>query len=91
MSLGATIKELRERNGLSQQEVAAKIPMNQSNYSKIERDLQEPSITQLKRLCVIFDVSADELLGFTPEDRKILQDISFAQKVKELYKAIYKR
>lgn len=89
MNLGETIKKLRESNGWSQQEVATKIPMNQSNYSKIERGAQDPSIYQLRQLCIIFDISADELLGFSPENRKILQDISFAQKVKELYKSIY--
>ena len=35
---------------INQQDMAERIPMNQSNYSKIERDLQEPNLEQLKRI-----------------------------------------
>ncbi len=62
--------------------------MNQSNYSKIERDQQEPDLQQLKRLAEIFGVSADYLLGIT-QDEVIVKDATFARKIIELYKDMY--
>lgn len=79
--LGAKIRLAREEWGLSQTEVAKNIPMNQSNYSKIERDLQEPNIEQLSRICVILKLDANYLLeteefgGITEKDIKLLKDI----------------
>ena len=37
--------------------------MNQSSYSKLERDLQEPSLDQLASICRILHLSADALLS----------------------------
>ena len=39
MKIGEKIRNAREDLDLSQEEVSAQIPMNQSSYSKIERDL----------------------------------------------------
>ena len=57
------IKDLREDMDMSQKDMALKIPMNQSNYSKIERGLQEPNLFQLKRIAEILHQSVDSLLG----------------------------
>ena len=79
--LGAKIRLAREECGFSQSEVAKSIPMNQSNYSKIERDLQEPNVEQLQRICVILKLDANYLLeteefgGITEKDLKLLKDI----------------
>ena len=57
------------------------IPMNQSNYSKIERNIQEPNIEQLKRICQILKLDPRYLLDLgefefiSTEDRKLLNDI----------------
>ena len=57
------------------------IPMNQSNYSKIERDVQEPSLEQLRRICQILNLDPRYLLNLhefasiTKEDLKLLNDI----------------
>ncbi len=66
---------------LSQTEVAKLIPMNQSNYSKIERDIQEPNLAQLRRICQILNIdpryllNLDELSSFSIADMKLLSDI----------------
>ena len=44
MTLGEKIRNAREDMDLLQSDMAKLIPMNQSNYSKIERDIQEPNI-----------------------------------------------
>ncbi len=66
---------------LSQRDVASLIPMNQSNYSKIERDVQQPSMEQLRRICQILKLDPRYLLGLdkfemiSAADMKLLSDI----------------
>ncbi len=81
MNIGDKIKNAREDMDLSQREIAAMIPMNQSNYSKIERNLQEPSLDQLRRICQILNLDPRYLLNLdmydslTDKDIKLLKDI----------------
>ncbi len=88
MTFGEKIKNLREYMELTQTQVAEMIPMNQSNYSKIERGLQEPDLQQLKRIAEIFCVSADYLLD-VKNDETVAKDALFARKIINLYKEIY--
>lgn len=88
MTFGEKLKNLREYMDLTQTQVAEMIPMNQSNYSKIERGLQEPDLQQLKRIAEIFCVSADYLLDIK-NDETVAKDAAFARKIINLYKEIY--
>lgn len=76
---------------MSQSQVAALIPMNQSNYSKIERDVQQPDLFQLKRIAEIFGVSCDDLLEITKSPENTAKDLEFARRVGELYNRIYNK
>ena len=66
---------------LSQRDMANLIPMNQSNYSKIERDIQEPNLEQLRRICQILNLDPRYLLNIgnysylSDDDMKLLKDI----------------
>ena len=62
MSVGQKIRSAREDLDLSQYDMAKLIPMNQSNYSKIERDVQEPNLGQLRRICQILKLDPRYLL-----------------------------
>ena len=81
MNVGEKIRNAREDKDLSQREMAALIPMNQSNYSKIERDVQEPNLEQLRRICQILDLdpryllSLGEYRSITARDAALLEDI----------------
>ena len=81
MTLGTKIRNAREDLDLSQYDVARMIPMNQSNYSKIERDVQEPNMEQLKRICQILKLdpryllSLDEFEFVSTKDLALLADI----------------
>ena len=81
MDIGSKIRDRREDMDLSQREMAKLIPMNQSNYSKIERNIQEPSMEQLRRICEILNLDPRYLLNLgeaeflSPADRKLLADI----------------
>ena len=80
MQMGDKIRNAREDLDLSQRDMAKLIPMNQSNYSKIERNVQEPSIEQLRRICQILKLDPRYLLDLdnfeyiTPSDLKLLNN-----------------
>ena len=90
-SFGNKIRDLREDRDMSQSQVAALIPMNQSNYSKIERDVQQPDLYQLKRIAEILGVSCDELLEIKKSPEGVARDLEFARRVSELYNKIYNK
>lgn len=79
--IGEKIRNAREDMDLLQSDMARLIPMNQSNYSKIERDVQEPSMEQLRRICQILNLDPRYLLelgdmeNITLDDMRLLSDI----------------
>lgn len=81
MNIGEKIRNAREDMDLSQRDMANLIPMNQSNYSKIERNVQEPNLEQLRRICQILNLDPRYLLNLgdfspiTEVDMKLLTDI----------------
>jgi len=81
MNIGEKIRNKREDMDLSQRDMAKLIPMNQSNYSKIERDVQEPSMEQLRRICQILKLDPKYLLNLgefeslSDKDIQLLTDI----------------
>ena len=91
MNLGDKIRNAREDMDLLQSDMGRLIPMNQSNYSKIERGLQEPNLEQLKRICQILRLDPRYLLGlgefefFTSDDIALLEDAKkFIKKYKDV-------
>ncbi len=61
--MGKKLKELRKAQNLSQKQVADKIGVTLSAYSNYEQGIREPSYDILKKLCKLFDVTSDYLLG----------------------------
>lgn len=57
------LKEFRKKYNLSQKEAAQSIGIGQRQWSRYENEINEFPVRYLKRLCEIYDVSADELLG----------------------------
>ena len=81
MEFGKKIRDRREDMDYSQKDMADMIPMNQSNYSKIERGVQVPSMEQLRRICQIlrldprYLLDLEEFEGITAEDIKLLRQM----------------
>ena len=89
MKIGEKIRAAREDMDLSQEEVSRAIPMNQSSYSKIERDVQEPSLEQLRRICQILKLDPSYLLALDSYENTSSKDLEFAKEVKRIYKRTY--
>lgn len=62
-NLGQTIKELRIERGLSQPKLAELVGVSKGMISIWENNVNEPKASYIKRLAVIFEVSADYILG----------------------------
>lgn len=68
------LKYYRNLNKLTQTQVAKKIGMSRQGYQHYEIGDNEPSLDILKKLCVLFNCTADELLEIeTPSERAKIQ------------------
>ncbi len=86
MTFGEKIRSAREDLDLSQRDMANLIPMNQSNYSKIERGVQEPSMEQLRRICQILKLDPRYLLDIDEYETISAQDMKLLTDIKEFIK-----
>ncbi len=86
MTFGEKIRNAREDLDLLQSDMARLIPMNQSNYSKIERDIQEPNIEQLKRICEILRLDPRYLLDLGDFEFISHSDMMMLDEIKEFVK-----
>jgi len=65
-SFGEKTRILREKNGLTQTELAVLVNMTQRKISYMEHNRYEPSLSDIQTLCRYFKVSADFLLALPP-------------------------
>ena len=59
------IRDLREDADLTQQQVAVVLGTSQTMYARYERGANELPIHHLLKLCKLYGVSADYILGLT--------------------------
>jgi len=64
MKIGNTLKYLREKNGLTQQEMADLIHTHRTGYSKIENNQQEITVQGLVLLAKHFGMSIDDMIFY---------------------------
>lgn len=62
------LKQLREKRGLSQAEVAAEIGISRQMYNKYERGDTEPSLAVIKSLCTLYAISYEELIDSSEKE-----------------------
>ena len=77
---GIRLKELRERRGLSQSEVADRLEVTRSTISGYERNTITPSLDQLVRLAVLYHSSLDYMMGMDNRTCFYLDDLTESQK-----------
>ena len=60
--LGIKLKILRSIKKLSQDDIANKLNIDKSYYSKVERGLTNPTLLYLRNLSKIFEINLSELI-----------------------------
>jgi transcriptional regulator with XRE-family HTH domain len=61
-TLASTLRELRLRAGLSQRQLAARLPGPRSYVSKLENEKATPTLSSLERVATALGVTVPELL-----------------------------
>lgn len=61
--IGNKIKELRKEVGMTQSELAARLGISSSAVGMYEQGRREPDNDMILRLCSVFGVTSDSLLG----------------------------
>ena len=64
------IRDLREDNDLTQEKVAEYLGTSQTMYARYERGANEMPIRHLIKLCRLYGVSADYILGLACEEKE---------------------
>ena len=57
------IRDLREDHDFTQQEVAEYLGTSQTMYARYERGANELPVRHLMKLCELYKISADKILG----------------------------
>lgn len=65
------MKELREEKELNQEQIAEKLEMHQTQYSRYERNATGMPIEVLIKLAKFHNITVDYILGLTDEKRKL--------------------
>lgn len=68
---GDKIALLREKRGLTQEDLANKIGISRASLSHYEKNRREPDYATMTKLADFFHVSVDYLLGRTPEPTQV--------------------
>ncbi|MEX0371017.1 MAG: helix-turn-helix domain-containing protein [Tateyamaria sp.] len=71
-SLGADLRALRKARGLTLQDMATSLGRSVGWVSQVERDLSEPSITDLRHIASTLDIAVSTLFrrGIAPADEE---------------------
>lgn len=62
MKIGENLKKFRKESGLSQQQVAKILKVDQSNVSRWESNLSRPDYESLVLLSKLYEVSVNDIL-----------------------------
>lgn len=67
LNIGKTIVTKRREKGLTQEDLAAYIGVSKASVSKWETGQSYPDITLLPQLSAYFNISIDDLMGYSPQ------------------------
>lgn len=65
--IGTIIRELREKKGLTQEQLSGLATLDRTHYSKIERGLRSPTIDTLFKISSALDMKPHELIKIIEE------------------------
>ena len=74
MELGAKIKDLRVKNGLTQQELADRTELSKGYISQLETDVTSPSIATLADILQCLGTNLGEFFSGEPSERIVFDE-----------------
>lgn len=63
MAVNDKIRALRELNNWSQEDMAERLNMSKSSYSRLERDESKLDLSKLEKLAAVFQIDVTELIA----------------------------
>ena len=81
--IGKKIRDLRNRNGFTQQELADRTELTKGFISQLERGQVSPSVVTLLDLIECLGTTASEFFKETEEERVVFSEEGFFEKVDE--------
>lgn len=84
-TIGEQLKWIRNRKGISQEELAEQIHMRRQTVSSYERGISTPDIYKLIAMADYLDVSLDELVGRKWEDKNQKTDSKYQVQMKRMW------
>lgn len=79
------IKQLREKQGLIQEILAAELGITQQMLSKYEKDVTLIKVDILKKIAAYFNVTTDYLLGVSDVKRDLQRQMKMNETLDEFY------
>lgn len=83
-TLGARLKEVRERLGLNQKQAAEKLGISNVVLNRYERDERKPDPETLRRIAEGYGVSIDYLLGLSDEPNPLGDMVTTARRLQAI-------
>ena len=77
VSLGSRIREIREANGLTQEELAAKTGISIKHLSVLERGLKEPRLSTFLAIVEALGTTPNELLSAPTQGNEYITAILY--------------
>jgi transcriptional regulator with XRE-family HTH domain len=74
-NISKKIREVRQKNGNTLEELAKKLNFNTSNLSKIERGIRRPTIELIEQISKIYDVPLTYFFGEKGDVPKELKEL----------------
>lgn len=85
------LKEIRLRNGLTQDELGEILGISGQMIYKYEKGTSEPSLEMLEKILIYFDIDANLLLGYSDNNNTdIIQLVDFLNRRKKFNRFISK-
>ena len=81
--VGNKVKRLRELKNYTQEYMADKLGISQTQFSKLERDESEISISRLQEISDIFEMKIEDILSF--DERFIFNSFNNEQSAVNIY------
>lgn len=80
IQIGEKIKELRIRNGLTQEELADRAELSKGFISQIERDLTSPSISTLEDILQCLGISVSDFFASEKDEQIVFGEEDYFEK-----------